>query len=228
MFTYSIADATATITRSSTSMITVTAIVTAYIHTSNTSAFVTATLINSTIPLSDSTNSSIVGVIGAITAVLVVSIIIVVVVIAIILIWKKNKSKQHIEQENEYHNITDETLPRPLTNKLEPQPRMDIKHDSIRNEPEYLEMLDLTKQVEGSSEDQIKMQDNPSYFISSKHQVKIRGNLISCKHQFKIQDSLISSKHQVKMQDNPAYLISSKDKVKMEDNPSYRVASKVK
>ena len=227
MFMYSIADAIATITRPSTSIITTTATVTrpstsiitttatvTYTHTSNTSAFITATIINSTMPLSENTNSSIVGVIVAITVVFVVIIIIIVIVTAIIFIRKKNKSKQHIEKEDEYYNINDNVLPRPLTDKLEPVFfRMDSKESS--NEPQYVEMLTPTKQLEVLSEDQIKMQDNPSYFIYSKHEVK---------HQVKIQDNS-SSKYQIEMQDNPAYLISSKDQVKVEDNPSYHVVN---
>ena len=151
-------------------------------------------------------NSSSVGVIVAIVVlVVVVFIIITVVVVGIIVVWKRKKSEQHTKQEGVYYTTIDETIKRSPANK--PEPVYSKMNDGQDNKDQY---MDISKSVHSTTQ-QINMQDNPAYSISSEQQVNMQDNPAYS----------TSSEQQVKMQDNPAYAVSSEHRTKVQDDPYY-------
>jgi len=125
-------------------------------------------------------------------------------VVGIIVVWKKMKNEQDTKPEGVYYTTIDETtLQRSPTNKAEPvYTEMNDGEDS--KEPQYIDISKNTKQTgkitmqdnPAYSEYQTKVQGNPVYSIPIENQVKIQDN------------PSYSDECQVKMQDNPAYSIS--------------------
>ena len=105
--------------------------------------------------------------------------------VGIIVVLKRKKSKQHTEQENIYY-IDESAIKRPPINKPK------TVCSEINDGQNCKEASASTRQMDNN----VHMQNNPSYSILSEHQVK--------------------------MQDNPSYSILSEHQLEMQDNPAYR------
>ena len=168
-----------------------TIIITKDIYSSITSVHTMTSLSSPTLSASQSDdNSSSVGVIVAIVVlVVVVFIIITVVVVGIIVVWKRKKSERHTKQEDVYYTTIDEaTLQRSPTDKpISVYSEMNDGQDS--KGPKY---MDASKSF-AKKEDEVSIQDNPAYSISSAQQVNM-------------QDNPAYSEYQTETEDDPYYI----------------------
>ena len=155
-------------------------ITTTYTYTSI-ATYTTALLTSPTLRLASGNNrkkSSNVGVIVAlIVLVVLILITITIFVIGISIVRKAKKSMQCNKPEGIYYSTIDETNLQRTTNNQPEAPHSELTDMQLsKEEPQYMEIFKNTSGLPMA--DKVKMQDNPSYSLSS---------------------------DQFKMQDNPAY-----------------------
>ena len=124
---------------------------------------------------SDNNNYSSVVVVIAIIAlvVVVVFITITIVVIGIVVACKRKKSLQNVKEEERYYSTIDETTLQRLSNK-KPELEMNEKQDS--KEPQYIYMDVSTSDNITEQGDKATTLDNSLYCVSPEHQIKVQNN----------------------------------------------------